>query len=91
MNKYKPGKYSIYLDFNVNGEKYGESILINIEVTENINKVRHKTIIKAFRDDYDFTRSVFSDTEVGNAIEKYKNFEDAEFTLFENKFKYMSK
>lgn len=87
MNQYNPGKYNIHLDFMVNGKKYDESILINIEVTENINKIKHKTIIKAIRDEYYFTKSDFSDTVIGNAIEKYKNFEEAEVTLFENKFK----
>ena len=91
MNQYKPGKYNIHLDFMVNGKKYDESILINIEVTENINKIKHKTIIKAMRDEYNFTKSDFSDTVIGNAIEKYKNFEEAEVTLFENKFKYARK
>ena len=91
MNQYKPGKYNIHLDFMVNGNIYDESILINIEVTENINKIKHKTIIKAVRDEYDFTKSDFSDTVIGNAIEKYKNFEEAEVTLFENKFKYARK
>ena len=91
MNQYKSGKYIIHLDFMVNGKKYDESILINIEVTENINKIKHKTIIEAMRNEYDFTKSDFSDTVIGNAIEKYKNFEEAEVILFENKFKYARK
>ena len=91
MNKYKPSKQCIYLDFKVDGKKYGESILLNIEVTENINKIKFKSIIKAFRDDFDFTTSVFSDTAIGNALAEYQNFEDAEVTIFEDRFKYLSK
>jgi hypothetical protein len=91
MDEYKPSKYCIYLDFKVDGKKYEESILINIEVTENVNKIKHKTIIKAFRDDYDFSTSNFSDTIIGNAIEKYKNFENAEVAVFEKKFKSLNK
>jgi hypothetical protein len=87
MNKYNPGKYSIYLDFKVNGKKYNESILINIEITENINKIRHKTIIKAFRNYYNCNKSVFSDKEIDDVIEKEKNFEGAIGSLVENKFK----
>ena len=91
MDKYKPSKQCIYLDFKVDGKKYGESILLNIEVTENINKIKFKSIIKAFRDDFDFTTSVFSDTAIGNALAEYQNFEDAEVTIFEDRFKYLSK
>ena len=65
MDKYRPGKYNIHLDFMVDGKKYCESILINIEVTENINKVKYKTIIRAFRNYYDFPTSIFSDTRIG--------------------------
>lgn len=86
MDKYKPSKYYICLDFKVDGKKYGESILINIEVTENINKIKHKTVIKAFRGEYDFSTSVFSDTMLGNEIEKHQNFENAEVSAFEKKF-----
>lgn len=91
MDKYKPSKQCIYLDFKVDGKKYGESILLNIEVTENINKIKYKSIIKAFREDFDFTTSVFSDTTIGNALAEYQNFEDAEVTIFEDRFKYLSK
>ena len=91
MNKYKPSKQCIYLDFKVDGKKYGESILLNIEITENINKIKYKSIIRAFRDDFDFTTSVFSDTTIGNALAEYQNFEDAEVTIFEDRFKYLSK
>ena len=91
MDKYKPSKQCIYLDFKVDEKKYGESILLNIEVTENINKIKFKSIIKAFREDFDFTTSVFSDTTIGNALAEYQNFEDAEVTIFEDRFKYLSK
>lgn len=91
MNKYKPSKQCIYLDFKVDGKKYGESILLNIEITENINKIKYKSIIRAFRDDFDFTTSVFSDTTIGNALAEYQNFEDAEVTIFEDRFKNLSK
>ena len=73
MDKYRPGKYNIHLDFMVDGKKYCESILINIEVTENINKVKHKTIIIAFRNYYD-------------SLDKHQNFENAEDTLFKEEF-----
>jgi hypothetical protein len=86
MDKYGPGKYNIHLDFMVDGKKYCESILINIEVTENINKVKHKTIIIAFRNYYDFTKSVFSDTRIGNALDIHQNFEKAQYTLFNEEF-----
>lgn len=86
MDKYGPGKYNIHLDFMVDGKKYCESILINIEVTENINKVKHKTIIIAFRNYYDFTKSVFSDTRIGNELDIHQNFENAEHTLFKEEF-----
>ena len=87
MDKYRPGKYNIHLDFMVDGKKYCESILINIEVTENINKVKYKTIIRAFRNYYDFPTSIFPDTRVINALVIHNSFEPAEVTLFEDEFK----
>ena len=38
IDKYMPGKYFICLDFKICGKKYGKSILINIEITENYNR-----------------------------------------------------
>ena len=87
INKYKPGKYCICLDFKIDGQKYGESILINIEIIENINKIKNKTVIEAFRKEYGFKKSDFSDTIIGNALEKYHNFENVEQIIFENKTK----
>ena len=87
INKYMPGKYCIFLDFKVDGKKYGESILINIEITENTNKINYKPIIPAFRKEYGFNKFDCSDKTIIDALVKYHNFENAEKTIFENKFK----
>ena len=84
MDKYKPGKYYIHLDFLVDGKKYGGNILINIEVTENINKIKYKTIIIAFKDYYGFSTSTFSDTRIANVFHANQNFENTEKELFED-------
>ena len=77
LDKINLGKYYICLVFKVDGREYGDTLLVNIEVTDNINKNKHKTIIKALRNEYDFTNTMFSNTMIGDALEEFKTFEGA--------------
>ena len=77
LDKINLGKYYICLVFKVDGREYGDTLLVNIEVTDNINKNKHKTIIKALRNEFDFTNTMFSNTMIGDALEEFKTFEGA--------------
>lgn len=75
MNKLKPGRYYSCLDFKVDEKKYGDSILVNVEVTENMNKIKYGPFIPHFRDCYGFDESMVSDTFIANKLDEYKNYE----------------
>lgn len=77
MDIIKLGKYYICLIFKVNGIEYGDTLLVNIEVVDNTNKYKHKTVIKALTKEYDFSNTMFSNTMIGNALEEFKTFEGA--------------
>ena len=77
MDKIDLGQYFICLIFKVDGKEWGNTLLVNIEITDNINKYKHKTIIKALRKEYGFTQNNFSNTMIGNALENFKTFEGA--------------
>ena len=85
LDKINLGQYYICLVFKVDGKEYGKTLLVNIEVTENTNKNKHKTIIKALRTEYDFSNTMFSNTMIGNALEEFKTFEGAVNKILEEK------
>ena len=74
-DKLEPGKYESYLIFKVDGKKYGNNILINIEVLKNDIKKEYKTVIGAFRNDYDITKDIASDTIIGEELYRNQTFE----------------
>ena len=74
-DKLEPGKYESYLIFKVDGKKYGNNILINIEVLKNDIKKEYKTVIGAFRNDYDITKDIASDTIIGKELYRNQTFE----------------
>ena len=78
IDKLKPGKYHSYLIFKVDGRKYGNNILINIEVLENDNDIKkeYKSVIDNFRNDYDIPRNIVSDTVIIKELRHQKTFED---------------
>ena len=49
MNRLPVGKYYSYLDFIVDGKRYGNSILINVEIIES-NKAQNNPIINEVKD-----------------------------------------
>ena len=69
MNKLPEGKYYSYLDFKVNGKKYGNSILINIEILE-INKKKYDSIINAVRVENSSDKKIASDKNIDIALDK---------------------
>lgn len=77
MYKLNPGRYYSCLDFQVDGKKYGDSILVNVEVTENLNKIKYGPFIPHFRDCYGLDKSIVSDTFIATKLNKYKNYEQA--------------
>ena len=85
LDKINLGKYYICLVFKVDGAEYGNTLLNNIEVIDNINKNRHKTIIRALRKEYDFSNTMFSNTLIGNALEEFKTFEGAVNNILQGK------
>ena len=85
LDKINLGKYYICLVFKIDGAEYGNTLLINIEVIDNINKNKHKTIIEALRKEYDFSNTMFSNTLIGNALEEFKTFEGAVNDMLQGK------
>ena len=75
----KPGIYKMYLNFNVDGKKYGENILINCEIVEKEKKVEFNPIIAGFRNKYQIDDKTMSDEVIKNALEKNGNNIDKAF------------
>ena len=83
MNKLPVGKYYSYLDFKVNGKKYGNSILINVEIIEK-NKKKNDSMINLIRDEYSLDKKIASDTMIDDAFDKTKTFEGAFQYIIDN-------
>ena len=74
MNKLPVGKYYSDLDFTVDGKKYGNSIMINVEIIES-NKVKYNPIINAVREEYSLNKNNDTDTKIACALDENKNME----------------
>jgi hypothetical protein len=84
MGRLQEGKYYSYLDFKVEGKKYGNSILINVEVIDDI-KTKYKPIIDVVRDEYNLDKNAASDTLIARGIDKTKTIEGAFNYIVEKK------
>ena len=85
IDMFQPGKYYSYLIFQVDGKKYGNKILVNIEVaTKNDIKVKYNDVIVAFRDDTDIPKNIASDTQIGIKLLHHKTFEGTCNTILES-------
>ena len=85
INYHPIGKYYCYLNFIADGKKFGNSILINVEIIEN-NKEKYKPIINVVRDEYFLDKNVASDTMIVFALEKTKTIEGAFEYIIEKKY-----
>ena len=74
IEKLEPRKYESYLIFKVDGKKYGNNILITIEVLKDIKK-KYKTVIDNFKNHYDIPKVITSDSIVGKELYSNENFE----------------
>ena len=84
MGRLQKGKYYSYLDFKVEGKKYGNSILVNVEVIDDI-KTEYKPIIDVVREEYNLDKNMASDTMIARGIDKTKTIEGAFNFIVENK------
>ena len=81
----KPGVYKTYLDFNINGNKFGEKILINCEIIEQNKKFEFNRIIAGFRNIYQIDENTMSDEVIKKALEQNENNIDKAFqSLFQD-------
>ena len=83
MNNLPVGKYYSYLDFKVNGKKYGNSILINVEIIEK-NKKKYDSMINLFRNEHSSDKKIASDTIIDNPFDKTRTFERAFQCIIDN-------
>lgn len=84
IDKFLTGIYQTFLDFNVNGKKYGENISIIIEISDK-NKLKFNSVIIAFRDEFGIDKSQISDIKLQDELEKYKNFENVYKSIIDKK------
>ena len=78
-----PGKYNIYLNFNVNNKNYGEKILITFEILDK-KEYQLNRMVAAFRNQYKIDDKTFTDESIKLALEANENnFEDAFASLFQ--------
>ena len=73
LGSYPIGNYKIYLCFEVNGEQYGDKLLLKIEIKEK-QEGDIKEKIKEFREQYSLSKEDFSDNQISEIIQKY-NFD----------------
>ena len=85
LNNLIPGIYPVYLNFNVNGNNYGDKICLSVIVNEknnNENNNKYETIEK-FKQKYNFRHEEFSDEMIFNKlIENNYDFESTFFRLY---------
>ena len=82
MNQLPEGKYSSNLEFKVYGKKYGNSIVINVDVLEDIKK-KYEQEINVIKNDFSIDKNI-RDTIIAVAIDKTKTFEGALQYIDEN-------
>ena len=82
VDQYPIGEYNCYLDFEVNGEKYGEKIDFKI-----IIKDRNKDLDKMteFREIFSLSKDEYPDDKLSDALQKKNfNYQNAFSSLFNN-------
>ena len=80
LSKLKIGKYECYLNFNVNGENFGDKIKLMIKVNENDNF----NTIEIFRESFSLHESEFSDRQLIEVLKRADNDLELAFSyLFE--------
>ena len=82
LGSYPIGNYKIYLCFEVNGEQYGDKLLLKIEIKEKQEEdIKEK--IKEFRELYSLSKEDFSDDKISKIIQEFNfNYEKAFSALF---------
>ena len=76
MSQLSEGKYYSNLEFKVCGKKYGNNILINVEILED-KKKKYEPVINVVRDEYLLDKNTASDTIIAEGIDKTKTIEGA--------------
>ena len=80
LSKLNIGKYECYLNFNVNGENFGDKIKLMIKVNENDNF----NMIEIFRESFSLHETQFSDRQLIEVLKKADNDIELAFSyLFE--------
>jgi hypothetical protein len=68
--------YKVYMNFNVKGKNYGETIIINAKIVSEL---------VAFRKSYNLDKEFFSDQKILDALKKKIKWEDAyNYLIYEN-------
>jgi hypothetical protein len=82
LGSYPIGNYKIYLCFEVNGEQYGDKLLLKIEIKEKQEgDINEK--IKEFRELYSLSKEDFSDNQISKIIQEFNyDFNKAFSALF---------
>ena len=90
MNQLPEGKYYSNLEFRVSGKKFGDNILINVDVLEDTKK-KYEPVIEAIRDEYLMNKNTAIETAIEEGIDKTKT-KEAEFNFkVENNLKNKNK
>ena len=76
LSQLPEGKYYSNLEFKVCGKKYGNNILINVEILED-KKKKYEPVINVVRDEYLLDKNEVSDTVIAEGIDKTKTIEGA--------------
>ena len=71
MNQLSEGKYYSNLEFRVSGKKFGDNILINVDVLEDTKK-KYEPVIEAIRDEYLMNKNTAIETAIEEGIDKTK-------------------
>ena len=71
MNQLPEGKYYSNLEFRVSGKKFGDNILINVDVLEDTKK-KYEPVIEAIRDEYLMNKNTAIETAIEEGIDKTK-------------------
>jgi len=80
LSKLNIGKYECYLNFNVNGENFGDKIKLMIKVNENDNL----NMIEIFRESFSLKKTQYSDRQLIEVLKKADNDLELAFSfLFE--------
>ena len=83
LSQLTPQEYKVYMNFIVDGKKYGEPLCLTIIIINKRNNDNNEDIIKQFKNKYKFKEGMFTDEKILSKLKENNNdFESTFFRLY---------